>query len=226
MLSPVTTSPVYLLPRSDGEVPPQFPSGKTFSDYTYTFIGTPSFSDKNELNDFSFYFNESQVSDNGWFKLTLNTLREGVTDEMRMSITNLSYLNRNDYLPLDIILTDYKLELEVRSYPPIGGYPAAVTTTSDGYHCTFPGGGSFVIIPKLVNLSTGASVVVSDADWTFTYTDLDAVFNEPPSLKDGEIKGTLNSLGSGEALCTISVQVLSSESILRTLSYKIYIGQN
>lgn len=146
---------------------------------------------------------------------------------MRMSLTSLSYLNRNDYLPLDIILTDYKLDVEVMSYPPIGGYPASVTTNADGYHCMFPGGGPFIIIPKLKKLSDGSTIPLTDSDWTFTFTDASTtIFDKVPALKDGEIKGSLKSSATGVALCNISVNVQTSASVTRTLSYKMYISQN
>lgn len=227
ILSPVTTSPVYLLPRSDGQTPPELPGSTTTGNYTYAFSGFSSFIDGGKLNDYIFYFNESQVSDNGWFKLMLNTLRDGVTDEIRMSLTNLSSLNRNDYLPLDIILTDYKLELGVMSYPPIGGYPASVTTKTDGYHCIFPGGGPFIITPKLIKISDNSIIPVTDADWNFSYTDASTtIFDKAPMLKNGEIKGTIKSSASGTVLCTVSVNVITSANVTRMLSYKVYISQN
>lgn len=226
-LSPVTTSPVYLLPRSDGQVPPELPGSTLTGDYTYTFSGSPSFIDGGTLNDYISYFNESQVSNNGWFKLTLNTLRDGVADEIRMSLTNLSYLNRNDYLPLDIILTDYKLELGVMSYPPIGGYPASVAIKADGYHCIFPGGGPFIITPKLIKISDNSIIPITDTDWNFSYTDATTtIFGKVPILKNGEIKGTIKSSASGTALCTVSVNVITSANVTRMLSYKVYISQN
>ncbi len=227
ILSPVTTSAIYLMPHLDGQMYPQLPGSTASGDYTYAFNGSSTFADKGELKDYLFYINESQVSGDSWFKFTLNTQREGLVDEVRMSLTNLSYLNRNDYLPLDIILTDYKLELEVKSYPPIGGYPAAVEKEADGYHCIFPGGGPFVIIPKLIKLSDGSSVSVADADWNFSYVDATTtVFDKAPILKNGEIKGTMKSSASDKVLCTVSVNVLASGNVTRMLSYKVYISQN
>lgn len=227
VLSPVTTSAVYLLPRSNGETPPELPGSTTNGDYTYIFSGAPGFISGGTLNDFQFYFNETQVSQNGYFKLTLNTLRDGITDEVRMSLTNLSYMNRNDYLPLDIILTDYRLELEVMSYPPIGGYPASVTKETDGYHCKFPGGGPFIITPKLVKISDNSIVSVGNSEWSFNYTDATTtIFDKAPVLKNGEIKGTIKSSASDKALCIVSVNVLTAVNVTRTLSYKMYISQN
>lgn len=223
VLSPVTTSAIYLLPRSNGLIAPTLPGTKTTGNYTYTFNSNLSFADKTELKDYIFYFNESQVDNNGWFKLTLNTLN-GTDNEVRMSLTDLTFINRNDYLPLNIILTDYKLELDLKSYPPIGGYAAVVSTTTDGYHCTFPGGGPFVITPKLIQISNNS--VVTDANWSFTYTDASSIFDKVPTLSNGEIKGTLKSSATGTALCTISVNVSTSENITRMLSYRVYISQN
>jgi hypothetical protein len=227
VLTPVTTSSIYLLPRSNGEVPPELPGSTTVGDYTYTFSGTPSFISGGALNDFQFYFNESQVSQNGYFKLTLNTLRNGVTDEARMSLTNLSYINRNSYLPLDIILIDYRLDPEVLSYPPIGGYPASVTKETDGYHCKFPGGGPFIITPKLMKISDNSAVSVANSDWNFSYTDAaPTIFDKAPELKNGEIKGTIKSSANSKIMCIVSVNVITSANVTRTISYKMYISQN
>lgn len=227
VLSPVTTSSVYLLPRSNGEVPPELPESTTAGDYSYIFSGTPSFISGGTLNDFQFYFNESQVSQNGYFKLTLNTLRDGITDEARMSLTNLSYINRNNYLPLDIVLTDYRLDLEVLSYPPIGGYPASVTKETDGYHCKFPGGGPFIITPKLVKISDNSIVSVGNSEWSFSYTDAaPTIFDKAPELKNGEIKGTIKSSAGSKVMCIVSVNVITSTNVTRTISYKMYISQN
>ena len=83
VLSPVTTSAIYLLPRSNGLTAPALPVTKTTGNYTYTFNSSSSFADKAELKDYIFYFNESQVNNNGWFKLTLNAIN-GTDNEVRM----------------------------------------------------------------------------------------------------------------------------------------------
>jgi len=224
-LGPITTSSVYLLPRSDGQTAPPLPAGFSTGNYTYTFPGSPSFVDGSELTDYFLYINESKTVNNEFIKLTLNTLRGGSTDEVRMSVTNLTYLNRNDYLPLNIILTDYRLELVVRSYAPIGGYPASVASAADGYHCVFPGGGSFVIQPKLIKISDGS--VVSGVIWSFSNTDATpTIFDKAPVLKNGEILGTINATSTGSALGIISANVTTSLSISRAISYKVFISQN
>ena len=84
VIDPVTTSAVYLLPRLNNNTAPVFPDKFTTNSYTYNFSESPGFVDGGRLNNFQFYMNESKVLNSGWFKLTLNTLRDGSTEEMRM----------------------------------------------------------------------------------------------------------------------------------------------
>jgi len=223
--SPVTDSPVYLMPAGGGV--PVFPAGVTQTDYIHNFDNTYVIADKEEI-EYILYLNETQVDNNDWFQIRLVTERTSDNEiEERMAVTNLTYLNRNDYLPLPIIITDYRLELDVKSYPPIGGYPASVTETNDGYHCIFNGGGPFVITPTLIRLSDESVVPVDNQDWSFTYVDTTpSFFDELPVLKEGEITGTIKVSASGSVLFTVSVNISTSENITRTLTYKIYISQN
>lgn len=225
-ISPITSSAIYLLPRTDQNSAPVLPTPISTQNFTYTFDSSYSIEDKNN-KEYTTYLNESSVANDGWFNIILKTKKNGGSIDKRVAVTNLSYLNRNDYLPLDLILTDYKLELELRSYPPIGGYPASMQNTEDDYYCKFPGGGAFVIIPKLKNLSTGSYVTVSDSEWTFSVTDASpSILDKAPVLKNGEIIGTIKASVAGKALCNISISRTESEGISRVLSYKVYISQN
>lgn len=225
VMSTLTTSPVYLMPRNTDA--PVFPSGATQGNYSYTFGSGYTFSDGGQL-EYTTYINESTITGTGWFQIRLITeTGTGGTSEERIALTDLRFINRNDYLNLPIILTDYKLEIDVRSYPPIGGYPASVVYKNDAYHITFSGGGPFVIVPKLIQLSDNTEVTVADSDWSFTYTDTSpSFFEELPILEDGEIHGIINPSSTGSILVTLSAQVTTSTGVQRTVSYKIYINQN
>ncbi len=225
VMSPLTISPVCLMPR-DISVP-VFPAGTTQGNYSYTFGSGYTFADGGQL-EYTTYINESAITGTGWFqvRLTTETGNGGISEE-RIALTDLTSINRNDYLNLPIILTDYKLDIDVRSYPPIGGYPASVVYENDAYHVTFSGGGPFVIVPKLVQLSDNTEVAVADNDWSFTYTDTaPSFFEEAPVLEDGEIHGIIDPAATGSVLVTLSAQVTTSAGMQRTVSYKIYINQN
>ena len=224
-MSPLTTSAVYLMPGNSGK--PVFPTTHTQGDYIYNFDTGYVFNDGEEL-EYTTYINESEINGTGWFQVRLTTQTgDGTASEERIALTNLTYINRNDYLNLPIVLTDYKLEIDVRSYPPIGGYPASVVYNDDAYHITFSGGGPFIITPKLIQLSNNTEVTLTDSDWVFDYTDTTpSFFEELPAMKNGEIYGVINASAKGSVLFNLSAKVTTSAGIQRIVSYKIYINQN
>lgn len=224
--SPLTTSSIYALP-SNTQGAPSFPVAVTQNTFIYAFSPQPLL-DNNASTEYTFYLNESAVNNDGWFKIKLKTEFEGSGEEdIRMSLTNLNYLNRNDYLPLNAVLSNYKLDISVKSYPPIGGYASAVNTGSNEYYCAFSGGGPFLITPTLTRLSDNVKIDLSDSDISFTYTDASpGLFNTPPSIKEGQIIGTLKSSGAGKALLNINITLPPTGGVSRILSYKLYISLN
>ena len=226
-IQPLTNSSVYLFPHSDAGGNSVLPSGTTTESYTHA-LGSIVLTDGASKTDFTpFYVNESATVSGDWFQIILFTKRNGAAEETRMALTQIGVLNRNDFLKLPLVLTDYKLNLGVMSYPPIGGYPAAVSSHSDGYHCVFAGGGPFIITPELIKISDGSVVPVADADWTFSYTDVSpSMFEVPPVLKNGEITGTIKLLATGKVLCTVSAAIKTPDNMTRLISYKVYIIQN
>lgn len=235
VLGPFTNTAVYALP-TDTLGAPVFPGTATRDAFTKTL--TPVNLINNSSAEYSMYFNETAVPDNGFLKLNVTTQKEGsASDVYRMSLTNLNYLNRNDYLPLTVILSDYKLDLFVRSYPPIGGYASVTTTGTDEYYCNFSGGGPFVITPKLTKLSDNTDVSLSTIDFSFTDAStsifstapvLNYKYEKPsdPTFKSAEITGILNTTGSGKALLNISLNITSGTGIIRTIACKVYIVLN
>lgn len=225
-LSPFTSSAIYALPRNT-QGKPVFPGVLSQAIYNQTLSPEPSL-ENNESVEYNAYLNETSVSDDGFLKLNVTTVKDGsIINVYRMSLTNLNYLNRNDYLPLTVILSDYKLALEVRSYPPIGGYATSVSTGTDEYYINFTGGGPFVIIPKLTKISDGSVVTLANSDITFTYTDATTtIFDTPPTLSNAEITGVLKTTGTGKALCNVSLNILTGSGITRILTYKVYISLN
>lgn len=225
-ISPLTTSSVYLLPRNVSE--PVFPATYSQGDFSSGFGAGYVFADGGQL-EYITYVNESKITGTGWFRIGLTTLTgNGNVSEERISLTNLTYINRNDYLDIPIILTDYKLEIDVVSYPPIGGYPPSVVYNGDAWHITFAGGGPFQLTPRLIQLSDGTEVTMTDSDWTFSYTDnsISGFFEESPVLKNGEIFGIIKATATGSVLFTLSANITTSTGIQRVISYKIYINQN
>ncbi len=222
VFTPVTTSPVYVLPQ-DGQVP-VFPSGRTQGDCTYTYPVPPVYANEDEW-EYTTYVNESQLTTTGNFQIRITTQTGSqVTTEERFALTDLTAFKRNDFLDIPVILTDYKLEMEVRAYPPIGGYPAEIIEETDGYHLTLNGGGAFVIIPRLIQLSNRTEVTMTDSDWTFTYEDTTpSFFDELPVLENGEIAGILKQTAAGSVSCQLTAEITTSAGISRLISYTLYI---
>ncbi|MBR4480576.1 MAG: hypothetical protein IKO86_01600 [Prevotella sp.] len=104
---------------------------------------------------FTFYVNESIAPNNGseLFYLSLG-IKTGTGDDVVYShalISNTetnewSYIARNDYRVIPVILTDWLFRVEPMSLPPIGGYPTG-TASSDGLKVTFNAGGMIALQP-------------------------------------------------------------------------------
>lgn len=232
--NPVTTleSPLYLLPHTDSDGNCILPNEtKTDSiQWAWPSAAKQTLENNDTSNDFTIYLNESKVANDGWFTFQLNTLKEGKTNYDRFNISNIQALNRNEHLPVNIILTDYKLRLDVLSYPPIGGYPSVEMPMQDKeYFAHFPGGGPFIITPKLSKYSTGEEVT-EGVVWNMTVSGDTEIFDVQPTLdkKTGEVTGTLkysaSTTGNLKVLCTMTAQItMSGTNINRELTYKIYI---
>lgn len=224
---PVTslTQSVYLLPTDDGNC--KLPGGANTESIVWTWPSNDqALSMGDTSSEFTVYLNESKVADDGWFTFQLNTLKEGETEVNydRFSISNTQVLNRNEHLPVNITLTDYKLRLDVLSYPPIGGYPSVEVPMKDKeYYAHFPGGGPFIITPKLSKYSDGTEVT-EGVTWTMTVEGDTNIFDVQPEWKNNELIGTLKYVAqSGKALCTLTATVTETTGIDRVLTYKVYI---
>lgn len=229
--APITAmdAPVYLLPHPDSDGKCELPAGTASQSITWTWpAGNQTLPTGGTSAPYTIYLNESKVANDGWFTFQLNTLEDGITNEDRFSISGIQALNRNDHLPVNITLTNYKLRLDVMSYPPIGGYPSVEVPMKDKeYYAHFPGGGPFIITPKLSKYSTGKEVT-EGVTWEMKLEGDTDIFEVQPVLKDGEVIGTLQ-YNSGQntgkkALCTLTATVKKAGTdINRVLTYKVYI---
>ena len=103
---------------------------------------------------FTFYVNESTTPTNasGLFYLTLGLDKGGSEVEYRHALISntasneWSYIARNDYRIIPIVLTDWQFKIEPLAFVPIAGYPAA-TVSSDGLTATFSTGGMIALQP-------------------------------------------------------------------------------
>lgn len=61
-------------------------------------------------------------------------------------------INRNDWIVIPIVFTDWIVDFDVLFYPPIGGYPAVMRedgTDGESHYFTFASQGKFVITPRI-----------------------------------------------------------------------------
>lgn len=69
----------------------------------------------------------------------------------------LPFINRNDYITIPVRFTDRNVELGVRFYPPIGGYPAWIMEEKGNeFYATFGSAGAFVIVPLVTDYDGNA----------------------------------------------------------------------
>ena len=145
------------------DIQPNLASGASRGNFTYTLTtdnavaatGHKSTGTGQTPVKFTFYVNESAAPGNGseLFYLSLG-IKTGTGDDVVYShalISNTetdewSYIARNDYRVIPVILTDWLFRVEPMSLPPIGGYPTG-TASSDGLKVTFNAGGMIALQP-------------------------------------------------------------------------------
>lgn len=152
---------------------------------------------------------------------------KSVRDTISMLTPDLTYINRNDYIRIPVRLADHILKMDVKFYPPIGGYPAVVNEEKgDDYFISFGTEGIFAITPLMRSGVQGAAwMQPSEMDIrVLDVEDSDRILERTVTYdsRTGEITGELNA-GRGRAVVTLSVAEKGS-----SLSYqrKIYIIRN
>ena len=201
------------------------------ANYTYT-LSTPltiaaNTSASNAIA-VSFYLNESAVSTTDTppnFTISLNTDQGSQTQSLRYALLNWQVFKRNQYSIIPITIDDYQLKIAVVDYPPIGVYPAAVSTTGDGsFTCTIRSNGDFEIYPTLTKYSDGSTINFTLASKVAKIVPT-GFFVTAPTYNSAtkEIIGTIGNV-SGTALYELTFNALKADgSLARTLTYQLYI---
>lgn len=177
-----------------------------------------------------FYVRESVAESHptGHFHFSLLIEREGRGEEEELyALTDeLLFINRNDYIQIPVLFADLSLEVEVRFYPPIGGYPAVeLHGDKDEYYIEFGTSGGFSINPRFTDNTTGAAIAGKDVKVkVVSVSDPSQIFERAPSVEtSGEITGVLSSaVGGGTAEVSLSMEVKSGE-VKRVYYRKVYI---
>ena len=235
IMGPMTTAYIYTWPvnvqfsgdRTDYAYAPLFPATTVSGDYTYTWSSGNVITAGNTTPvSKSFYVNESKASTySKHLVFTLHTVRDGKAEEENYSLTDLAYINRNDFVKIPVVLTDYIFTPKATFYPPIGGYPAVTVTNTDdkSYFVFNNAGGDFVINP---NIRKANDLSLAEAKNVQVHIDTNpSLFTTIPTYSaiDGTIVGELGTTaGTSEITLTIDIKTGVS-GLTRTLTRKIYI---
>lgn len=176
--------------------------------------------------DITFYINESVMPSNSIphnYILRVTTKLGEAVEEGRYALLSWNSFTRNEYSIIPITIDDYRLKLEALDYPPIGVYPAVITTNDEkNFTCTFSSGGDFEIYPNLTKFSTGDKVDFEKVVIT-KVSETGIILEEPTyNEKTNEIIGALND-NTGVAHYKLVFTVKKSDTLTQELTYNLFL---
>lgn len=178
----------------------------------------------------TFYLLESSAQNHptGHYPIDLEVkYDDGAVQTVSALAWQLDHINRNDFVTIPVLLTNWLVDIDVLFYPPIGGYPAVLTEKKDNeFYTRFGSGGKFVIRPTVTTASGGK---VPDTNLTFTLSTEDAsgILSQDPSedTTTHEITGVLADGNSGTAVVTLTIQI-TTDQLQHEIMRKLYIIRN
>ncbi len=193
----------------------------------------------NETKNATVYLNESKIdptSRYGLFMITLTIDKDGANEEVRYALVSndyakWTYIARNDYRIIPIVLDDYKLDIIPIDYPPIGVYPASVKEEDGTFTCTSHAAGEFSLQPVVTRYSTGEQLPYGATENTWSYSNNWQTISNPNSIyekaptwnaTDHYFEGSFND-NTGEAYHEFSVLVNKGNSAPQTLTYRLWV---
>jgi hypothetical protein len=234
-ISPVATGSLPLLPDYDAldkGAAPVFPEPEATEIVKYSINednGHMFAANAEGKHSEWFYLRESSAAahPSGHFIVSVGLERDGKEEEaLYAPASELSYVYRNDWVRIPIVLTDWVLELDVTFYPPIGGYPAVKTEEKDNeFYARFGTGGYFAIVPRVRNGGGGGYLPAEKLKVTLTViNDPSGIFDRVPEYDkaEGAVSGHM-SVATGTAEIGLSVEVLNEASAKRIYERTVYI---
>lgn len=226
-MTPALSTTVRLLPdyQSLGHAP-VLPEGTTCTNAVErtTDITVPADGEVSE----TFYLYESTAKDHptGRYPLSFE-LRYGTGAPRTVSALayNLEYINRNDFITIPVLITDWTVDVGVLFYPPIGGYPAVLIESNDNeFYAKFGSPGKFVIRPT-VSSADGTIVANSDLDIILNTVDTDGILEQSPTYDSNtsEIIGEIASGKYGTAVVDLEIRIKTNDTVQQTITRKFYI---
>lgn len=164
----------------------------------------------------------------GRYAIKVSINRDGKAEELLYALTHeLTYINRNDWINIPIVITDYNLSVDVNFYPPIGGYPAVVKEVkNEEYYIKFGTEGRFAITPHMYDAANGGEMLTNKqmSASIKSISDPNGIFTTKPTFDatTDEIVGELNA-NTGTATVTLSFTVKQTDLVEFTYERIIFI---
>lgn len=178
--------------------------------------------------DETFYLYESTAATHptGRYLLSFDMTVGGAKRTVSALAYQLAFINRNDFITIPVLITDWELRLDVRFYPPIGGYPAVIVDNKgDEFYARFGTSGYFEITTQVSDRYTGAAVAAGNVSVQLSVESGAELFSRVPVLQNGEIVGELAEDRTGTAVINLDVTIKNG-SIQQTITRKLYIIRN
>ena len=150
---------------------------------------------------------------------------DGATRTVNALAYELKHINRNDFITIPILITDWTVAVGVLFYPPIGGYPAVLLEESkdNEFYATFGSPGKFVIRPTVTS-ADGTIVANSDLAITLTAEDTSGILSQKPTYDDKSFE-IIEEIapGKGTAVVTLDIGIKVNNTVQQTIKRKFYI---
>lgn len=216
---------IHMLPKfvSTGSIMPWINPNALYSDYKVGLGDGLQLTD-GKSGDVTFYVNESQARNPGYFVLTIDTDKGTVTK--RIAMTRFNHISRGDYLLIPVRLVDFRIEMEAEVFTAIGVKPE-VDNDNDRITITFGSYGEFHLRTKVYNRQSGTEV----KNWSITDIstveanpeggDGECIYDEMPAYNASTklIEGYM-SRRKGYAIHEITVKI---DNVAYTIPYRIQV---
>lgn len=221
------TSAVKLLPdytKLEGGAP-SLPADASNSDLEYT-VDMPLNSSNTSFWQYIFE-STAAAHPTGHYVLDfeIETVKDGTSSTETISALayQLDHITRNDWIRIPVTFTDWTVRLDVRFYPPIGGYPAVVVDSKGHeFYAKFGSSGYFEIIPEVSDSNTGAVLNADKYTVAVTLESGSELFSRTPSWENGELVGELAEGKTGTAVIDLKITV-KDDTLAQTFTRKLYI---
>ncbi len=174
----------------------------------------------------TFYLLESTAESHptGCYPLTFGLeYADGTKSTVSALAYQLAYINRNDFVTIPVLITDWTVSLEVLFYPPIGGYPAVVVRSEDDeFYAEFGSSGLFEIAVDVTDSYTGSKLAPDRFSVSLSVGSGSDIFSQQPVWSNGEMIGELAEGTTGTAVINLDITV-TDDAIRQTYKRKLYI---